>query len=42
MEIRIKIKPSVADKYALLNELLEVACDHVNKNGNVSGKIIGN
>lgn len=42
MEIKIKIKPSVADRYALLNELLEVACNHVNKHGDVEGKIIGN
>ena len=46
MEIRIKIKPSgkkagITDKYALMNELLEITCDHVNKNGDVEGKIIG-
>ena len=39
MEIRIKIKPSVADKYALLNELLEVACNYANKDADVKGII---
>ena len=46
MEIRIKIKPSnkkagLTNKYALTNELLERACDYVNRNADVSVKIIG-
>ena len=45
MEIRIKIKPSgkkagITNKYALMNELLERTCDYVNRNADVSAKII--